>query len=126
MSWNLFFKKQWPPWWFNHELSYILAELFIICRSLIFQIVGRSHWWSFYLRMFGEKSTAKNYRSVSLLSVVSKVFEKLVNNRIVDHLEKCGLFSDFQYGFRSSRSTTDLLTVVSDRIARAFSRSGAT
>ena len=58
--------------------------------------------------------------------MVSKVFEKLVNNRIVDHLENCGLFSDFQYGFRSSRSTADLLTVVSDRIARAFNRSGAT
>ena len=40
----------------------------------------------------GERSTAKNYRPVSLLSVVSKVFEKLVNNRLVDHLEKCGLF----------------------------------
>ena len=35
-------------------------------------------------------------------------------------------FSDFQYGFRSSRSTADLLTVVSDRIARAFNRCGAT
>ena len=58
--------------------------------------------------------------------MVSKVFEKLVNNRIVDHLEKCSLFSDFQYGFRSSRSTTDLLTVVSDRIARAINRSWAT
>ena len=74
----------------------------------------------------GERSTAKNYRPVSLLSVASKVFEKLVNNKIVDHLEKCGLFPDFQYGFRSSRSTADLLTVVSDRIARAFNRSGAT
>ena len=58
--------------------------------------------------------------------MVSKVFEKYVNNGIVDHLEKYGLFSDFQYGFRSSRSTADLLTVVSDRIARAFNRSGAT
>ena len=74
----------------------------------------------------GERSTAKNYRHVRPLSVVSKVFEKLVNNKIVDPLEKCGLFSDFQYGFRSSRSTGDLLTVVSDRIARTFSRSGAT
>ena len=36
------------------------------------------------------------------------------------------LFSDFQYGLRSSRSTADLLTVVSDRIARAFNRSGTT
>ena len=76
--------------------------------------------------MLGERSTVKNYRPVSLLSVVSKVFEKLVNNRIVDHLEKCDLFSDFQYGFRSSQSTADLLTVVSDRIARAFNRSGTT
>ena len=58
--------------------------------------------------------------------MVSKVFGKLVNNRIVDHLGKYGLFSDFQYGFRSSRSTADLLTVVSDKIARAFNKSGAT
>ena len=40
----------------------------------------------------GERSTAKNYHPLSLLSVVSKVFEKLVNNRIVDHLENCGFF----------------------------------
>ena len=58
--------------------------------------------------------------------MVSKVFEKHVNNRIVDHLEKCDLFSDFWYDFRSSRSTVDLLAVASDRIARAFNRSGAT
>ena len=41
----------------------------------------------------GERSTAKNFHPVSLLSLVSKVFEKSVNNRIVDRLEKCGLFS---------------------------------
>ena len=38
----------------------------------------------------GERSTAKKYLPLNLLSVVSKVFER-VNNRIVDHLEKCGL-----------------------------------
>ena len=73
-----------------------------------------------------ERSTAKNYWPVSLPSAVSKVFEKLVNNRIVNHLEKCGVFSDLQYGFCSFRSTEDLLTVVSERIARAFNKSGAT
>ena len=46
-----------------------------------------------------------------------------VNNSIAYHLEKYGLFSDFQYGFRSSQSTADL-TVKPDRIARAFNRSG--
>ena len=50
----------------------------------------------------GERSTAKNYHPVSLFPVVSKVFEKFVNNRIVDHPEKCGLFSYFKCGFRSS------------------------
>ena len=54
------------------------------------------------LQNVGERSTAKNYCPVSLLPVVSKVFEKFVNNKIADYLEKCGLFSDFQYGFRSS------------------------
>ena len=34
----------------------------------------------------GERSTAKNYRPVSLVSVVRLVFEKLVNKRIVYHL----------------------------------------
>ena len=44
----------------------------------------------------------KTIALLSLLSVVNEVFEKLVNNRIVDQLENCGLFSDFKYGFRSS------------------------
>ena len=59
-------------------------------------------------KKLGERSTAKNYHPVSLLCVVSKVFEKLVHNRIVDHVERCGLF------LISLRSTADLLTVVSD------------
>ena len=73
-----------------------------------------------------ERSTAKSYSPGGLLSVISKVFEKLVNNRIIDLLEKRGLFSDFQYGFRSSRSTTDLLTVLFNRIAKALNKSEAT
>ena len=43
--------------------------------------------------------------------MVSKVFEKLVN-RIVDHLEKCGLFSEFQYSFRACRSQSYLIKLL--------------
>ena len=43
----------------------------------------------------GERSPAKNYNLVRLLSVVRKVFQKLVNYRIVNHLEICGLFLIF-------------------------------
>ena len=77
------------------------------------------------LKNVGESFEAKNYPPVILLSVVSKVFEKPVANRLVDHLEKCCLFSDFLYGFRLSQSTADRLTIVSDRIAMDFNRSGA-
>ena len=86
-----------------HEFSYIFAELFIKClKESCFPDCGKISLVVPIFKNVGERSTAKNYHPVSLLSVVSKVFEKLVNDRIVDHLEKCGLFSDFQYGFRSS------------------------
>ena len=108
------------------ELSYILAKFFNnSLKESCFPDCWKVSSVVPVFKNVGERSTVR-YSPVSLLSVVSKVFEKLVNNKIVYHLEKCGLFSDFQYGFRSSRSTADLLAVVSDRIARAFNRSGAT
>ena len=109
------------------ELSYILAELFDkFLRESCFPDCWKVSSVFPVFKNVRERSAAKNYHPVSLFFVVSKVFEKLVNNGIVDHLGKRGLFSDFQNGFRSSRSNADLLTVVSDRIARAFNRSGAT
>ena len=75
------------------ELLYILAELFNMCLKES----GFPDFWKalFVVPVFknvGERSTAKNYDFVSLLSVISEVFEKCVNNKIVDHLDKCGLF----------------------------------
>ena len=75
------------------ELSYILAELFNKClKEFYFPDCWKLSSVVSVFENVGESSTAKNYRPVSLLSVVSKVFKKLVNNRIVDHLGKCGLF----------------------------------
>ena len=44
--------------------------------------------------------------------MVGKIFDKRVNNRLDNHLEQGALFSDFQYGFRSS-STAEVLKVAS-------------
>ena len=65
-------------------------------------------------KSYGEICAAKNCCLVNLLSLVCEVFEKLVNNRLVVDLDKCGPFSDFQYGFRCSQSTADFLRVISD------------
>ena len=65
------------------ELSYILAEFFSKClKESCFQDCWKV---SLVVPVFnvGERSTAKNHCPVSLHSVVSKVFEKLVNSRIV-------------------------------------------
>ena len=112
---------------YEPELSYILAELSNKClKESCFPDCWKVSLVGPVFKNLGESCTAKTYHPVSLLSAVSKAFEKLVNNRIVDHLEKCGLFSDFQYGISSFQSTADLLTVLSDRIARAFNKFGAT
>ena len=109
------------------ELSHIQAELFKKClKESCFPDCWKVSLVVPVFKNVWERSTGKNYRPVSFLSVVSKIFEKLVNNVIVNHLEKCGLFYDFRYGFMVSGSTTDLLTVGSSRNAKAFSRSGAT
>ena len=72
----------------------------------------------------GKRSRAKNYHLVTVFSMVSKIFEKLANNRLVIPLKKGDLLSHFQYGFRSARSIADLQTVAFDETARAFNRSG--
>ena len=45
---------------------------------------------------------ARSYRHISLLFVVSEVFEKLVSNSLFNDLEKCGILSDLQWGSWSS------------------------
>ena len=74
------------------ELSYILAELFNKClKESCFPDCWKVSSVIPVFKNVGGRSTTKNYHPVSLLSVVSIFFEKRVNNRIVDNLEKCGL-----------------------------------
>ena len=100
------------------QLWYILAERFNMClKEFCFPDCCKVSSVAHVFKNVGERSTAKNYRPVSLLSVVSKVFEKFVNNRIVDHLEKCDLFLIFSMVL-GLLDQLQILTVVSDRIAR--------
>ena len=78
---------------FETELSCRLAELFnMYLKESCFPEVSSGF---LVFKNVKKKSVAENYRSVSLLSVIRKVFEKLVANRTVDHLEKCSLISNF-------------------------------
>ena len=71
------------------EPSYILGELLNNhLKESCFPDCWKVSWLVPVFQNVGERSTAKNYCFVSLLSVFSKIFEKLVYNRLFDHLEK--------------------------------------
>ena len=89
---------------YEPDFSYILAELFGKClKESCFPDCWKVLSVVPVFKNVRKRSSAKNYRPFSLLSVVIKVLEKVVHNRTIDHLEKYGLFSDFQYGFWSFR-----------------------
>lgn len=50
-----------------------------------------------------------NYRPVCLLSVISKILEKIINFRVTKFLKKHNILYEGQYGFRQGRSTTDAI-----------------
>lgn len=58
-----------------------------------------------------------NYRPISLLPAISKVFEKVVHNQLMSYFLENNLFYDHQYGFREGFSTELALTEFVDRIS---------
>ena len=53
----------------------------------------------------GDKNNPGNYRPISILPIISKLFEKLINKSVVDFLEKYEILYEHQYGFRHGYST---------------------
>ena len=57
----------------------------------------------------GDKSDKANYRHISVLIVISRLFEKLVFNQLYQYLDHKGLLIPNQSGFRRLHSTVNLL-----------------
>ena len=53
----------------------------------------------------GDRSDINNYRPISILPAVSKIFEKIISVRLIDYLEKNSLLTKHQHGFRARHST---------------------
>lgn len=53
----------------------------------------------------GDPTNMENYRPISILSIFSKIFERIIYNRLVKFLDKFNVLSESQHGFRSERST---------------------
>ena len=57
-----------------------------------------------------------NYRPISLLSSISKIFERVAFDQLYDYLSLRGLLFDSQYGFRKHHSTEMAALELTDRI----------
>ena len=61
-----------------------------------------------------------NYRSISLLNIPVKILEKILINRIIQHLEMNNLQNPRQHGFRKNRGTHTATAILSETIAIAL------
>ena len=66
----------------------------------------------------GENCLFGNYRPISLLSTISKVFERVVFNQLYSYMDSNSLFLNSQYGFRKNHSTEHAALEFVDRIAK--------
>ncbi len=70
----------------------------------------------------GCKKTRDNYRPISITSCMAKVFEKLVLNRIKDHLKEHNIIVKNQSGFRERRQTKDNIFNITQKVLESFNR----
>lgn len=63
-----------------------------------------------------DPTNVSNYRPISVLSTVSKLLEKTLNNQIINYLESNNLLTDCQHGFRPKRSTMSALLLFTEQI----------
>lgn len=97
-------------------LSPVLAKLFNLCLSNGYYPTELKKSRVVPIFKKGETTSLNNYRPISILPTVNKVFEKLIYVRLLDHLKRFNFMYERQYGFRALSSTTscaiDLLDLI--------------
>ena len=66
---------------------------------------------------FGDNTSIENYRPISVLSVFSKVFEKIMYNHLINFINKHNILYKYQFGFRKRHSTNQAIITLVDKIA---------
>jgi hypothetical protein len=69
-----------------------------------------------------ENNEFKNYRPISVLTCFSKLLEKLMYKRLINHIEKNNILTQHQYGFRENRSTELAIIELVDRVTKAIDK----
>ena len=70
----------------------------------------------------GCKMTTSNYRSISLLSNLNKIFETLISKQVDSFLESNNIIYDLQFGFWRNHSTSHVLISITEQIKQSLDR----
>ena len=106
------------------ELSSIFSKVFNLClKTSTFPVCWKQA-IVVPVPKKGDLTDAANYRPISLLSIVGKIFERILNDQIWKHLEAFKLLSDVQFGFRHQRSSADLLALLTEHISKVLDKRG--
>lgn len=71
----------------------------------------------------GERNLVTNYRPISTIHFISKIFERIMFNRVTKFLDKFNIINDVQFGFRQGLSTVDAILKFTDVIYDTFNNS---
>jgi sorting nexin-29 len=66
----------------------------------------------------GDRDRATNYRGITLLSIIGKIFAGILERRLSTWCESNKLFAQEQAGFRKGRTTTDQIFTLAEIIRR--------
>lgn len=68
----------------------------------------------------GDKTQVINYRPISLISSIAKVYEKIIKRRIDSFLKKYNILSKMQFGFQNNISTEDAISYLTNNIYQSL------
>ena len=68
----------------------------------------------------GDRQEVSNYRPISILPFMSKILEKLIYCRLINHLDDNHIILDNQFGFQKNKATYMPILLLQDTITRVF------
>ena len=96
-----------------------ITHIFNCCLSVGYYPKQFKHAHIIFIHKPGtEKHDPLNYRPISLLNVLGKIFGKILKRKLLQFLDHHNIIKDSQHGFRSKRGTNSLLAQMYERIAR--------
>ena len=104
--------------WCIHLIAPILTSIFNKCGNMGIYPESLKTGKVTPLFKSGDRTDADNFRPITLLTLINKIFEKLIHEKMVAFINKHEILSNSQYGFRKGHSTSHAVTHLSESVIK--------